>query len=79
MALCSISTPSIIYGFYGFLKLTSKVLCSYLTVSIALNYEFIHRFEARDTETILLNFLVFNKQVLNRFTVKKAYTERYYT
>lgn len=47
MPLCSIATPSIISGFYGFPKWTSKVLFSYLTVSVALKYEFIHRFEAR--------------------------------
>lgn len=47
IALCSIATSSIICGFYSFPKWTSKVLCSYLTVSVALNYEFIHKFGAR--------------------------------
>lgn len=50
MVLCSIATPSVICGFYGFPKWTSKVLCSYLTMSVALNYEFIHRFEARKSD-----------------------------
>lgn len=52
MALCSRATPSIICGFYSFPKWTSSVhcmfiLCSYLTMLVALNYEFSHRFKAR--------------------------------